>query len=98
MTDNELVVDLRGQPIETLEDFWDAVAGPCGLPVWFGRNLDAWADTIHTGGISDVIDRHDVLIVHVEQRGLFTGQHPDGHSLADVFDGQRNRLVIHPPT
>ncbi|MFJ4767641.1 barstar family protein [Streptomyces uncialis] len=98
MTDSELVVDLRGQPIETLEDFWDAVDGPCGLPVWFGRNLDAWADTIDTRGISDVIDRHDVLTVHVEQRGLFTGQHPDAHSLADVFDGQRNRLVIHPST
>ncbi|MEU6285701.1 barstar family protein, partial [Streptomyces sp. NPDC047028] len=24
-------------------DFWDAVSEPCGLPGWFGRNLDAWS-------------------------------------------------------
>lgn len=59
MTDSELNVDLRGLPIETLNDFWDAVSGPCGLPEWFGRNLDAWSDTIETRGISEVIDSHD---------------------------------------
>ncbi|MFE5847640.1 barstar family protein, partial [Streptomyces niveus] len=42
MTDTELIVDLRGQLIETLNDFWGAVSEPCGLPEWFGRNLDAW--------------------------------------------------------
>ena len=39
---SELIVDLRGQLIETLDDFWDAVSKPCRLPEWFGRNLDAW--------------------------------------------------------
>jgi Rrf2 family protein len=34
----------------------DAVSGPCGLPVWFGRNLDAWSDRAETRGISEVID------------------------------------------
>ncbi|PWE10936.1 hypothetical protein DD630_33160 [Streptomyces sp. BSE7F] len=45
---NKLVVDLRGRLIETLDDIWDAVSEPCGLPEWFGRNLDAWSDTIET--------------------------------------------------
>ncbi|MCM2430726.1 hypothetical protein LNW73_33770 [Streptomyces sp. RKAG337] len=39
MTSNELIVDLRGRLIATLDDFWDAVSEPCGLPRWFGRNL-----------------------------------------------------------
>jgi len=28
----ELVVDLRGEVTETLEDFRDAIKEPCGLP------------------------------------------------------------------
>ena len=40
-TESELVVDLRGQSIGTLDDFWDAVTEPCGLREWFGRNTDA---------------------------------------------------------
>ncbi|MFI1599084.1 barstar family protein [Streptomyces venezuelae] len=50
MTDSQLIVDLRGRLIETLNDFWDAVSEPCGLPEWFGRNLDAWSDTIASPG------------------------------------------------
>ncbi|MEU6215406.1 barstar family protein [Streptomyces sp. NPDC047023] len=97
MTDGELVVDLRGRRIETLGDFWDAVSEPCGLPVWFGRNLDAWADTIASRGISDVIDSHDVLIVHVDQGGLFGGERREARVLAGIFDGEQNRLVVHGP-
>ncbi|QES52815.1 hypothetical protein DEJ50_32265 [Streptomyces venezuelae] len=95
MNDSELTVDLRGRRIETLKDFWDAVAGPCGLPEWFGRNLDAWSDTIHARGISDVIDSYDVLVVHVDQRGLFGGDRQEGEILAGVFGGVQNRLVVH---
>ncbi|MFG3001977.1 barstar family protein [Streptomyces sp. NPDC048340] len=95
MKDNELTVDLRGRRIETIKDFWDAVAGPCGLPEWFGRNLDAWADTIHARGISEVIDSCDVLVVHVDQRGLFEGGRREGEVLAGIFDGEQNRLVVH---
>ena len=95
MTDGELTVDLRGRRIETLSDFWDAVAEPCGLPKWFGRNLDAWSDTIHARGISEVIDSHDVLVVHVDQRGLFVGNLDEGKTLSDIFDGEQNRLVVH---
>lgn len=95
MADSELVVDLRGRPIRTLADFWDAVAEPCGLPARFGRNLDAWSDTIHARGISEVIDRHDTLVVHVDQRGLFEGSRCEAQALADLFDGEQNQLVVH---
>ncbi|MEU4303421.1 barstar family protein [Kitasatospora aureofaciens] len=97
MTDNELIVDLRGRQIETLNDFWDAVSEPCGLPEWFGRNLDAWSDTIETRGISEVIDSHDILVVHVDQRGLFEGRRREADVLADTFDGEQNQLIVHGP-
>jgi hypothetical protein len=45
MTDSELIVDLRGRRVETLDDFWDAVSEPCGLPELFGRNLDVSEDS-----------------------------------------------------
>ncbi|MFD0059000.1 barstar family protein [Streptomyces sp. NPDC127168] len=95
MTNSELVVDLRGRLIETLDDFWDAVSEPCGLPEWFGRNLDAWSDTIETRGVSEVIDSHDALIVHVDQRGLFNGHRQEAKVPAGLFDGEQNRLVVH---
>ncbi|GLF94999.1 barstar family protein [Streptomyces yaizuensis] len=97
MTHSELVVDLRGRPIDTLGDFWDALVRPCGLPAWFGRNLDAWADTIVARGVSETVDSHDTLTVHVDRRGLFTGNRPEARALAAVFDGQRNRLIVHTP-
>jgi len=27
--------------IESWSQLWDALSGPCALPSWFGRNLDA---------------------------------------------------------
>ncbi|MFE9423625.1 barstar family protein [Kitasatospora sp. NPDC006697] len=93
---NALHIDLRGHDLETLDDFWDAVTTPCGLPTWFGRNLDAWWDTIDTRGISELIDRHDQLIIEVDARGLFDGTNPDGHRLAETFDGETNQLRVHP--
>jgi RNAse (barnase) inhibitor barstar len=95
MTRSELIVDLRGQAIETLNDFWDAVSEPCGLPAWFGRNLDAWSDTIETRGISELIDSHDILIVHVDKQGLFDGHRQAANILASTFNGEQNRLVVH---
>ncbi|WP_327682640.1 barstar family protein [Kitasatospora sp. NBC_00458] len=95
MAHSELIVDLRGRTIDSLDDFWDAVAAPCGLPEWFGRNLDAWADTIGTRGISAEIDAHDTLTVHVDRRGLFGGGRREARALAATFDGGRNRLVVH---
>ncbi|MEW1583554.1 barstar family protein [Streptomyces microflavus] len=97
MTHSALVIDLRGHRIESLDDFWDAVAEPCGLPDWFGRNLDAWSDTIQGRGISDLIDQHDTLIIHIDRTGMFAGSPADARALADIFDGEQNRLVLHTP-
>ncbi|MEU4835400.1 barstar family protein [Streptosporangium sp. NPDC023615] len=89
MKDSEPVVDLRGRRIETLDDFWDAVAEPCGLPRWFGRNLDTWSDTIHTRGTSKVIDNRDMLVVHVDRHGLLEGSCRKGQDPTAIFDGNR---------
>ncbi|MEV4283294.1 barstar family protein [Actinoplanes xinjiangensis] len=92
----ELIVDLRGKRIETLDDFWDAVSGPCELPSWFGRNVEAWRDTIQTRGISSLIDRHDTLIVHVDgTTGLFSRRNREVRDLRSAFAGRRSRLVVH---
>ncbi|MFJ4467259.1 barstar family protein [Streptomyces sp. NPDC089424] len=97
-TETELVVDLRGRPIETLDHFWDAVAEPCGLPEWFGRNTEAWRDTIQTRGISDVIDSYDVLVIHVDKRGVFGARHREARALRRAFAGRQSRLVVHEPS
>lgn len=87
--ESELVVDLRGRPIETLDDFWDALAE---LPEWFGRNTEAWRDTIQTRGISDVIDSYDVLVVHVDERGVFAARNREARALRSAFAGRQSRL------
>jgi hypothetical protein len=92
---SELVVDLRDRSIETLDDFWDAVTEPCGLPEWFGRNLDAWRDTIQARGISEVIDSHDVLVLHADRRGIFAARNRDARELRRTFAGPKARLVVH---
>ena len=94
-TESPLVVDLRGRSIETLDDFWDAVAEPCGLPEWFGRNIDAWRDTIQTRGISAVIDSYDILVVHVDRQGVFAARNREARTLRSAFAGRRSRLVVH---
>jgi hypothetical protein len=96
-TETELVVDLRGRSIETLDNFWDAVAEPCGLPKSFGRNAEAWRDTIHTRGISEVIDRYDVLVVHVDKQGVFAARNHEARALKSAFAGRHARLVVHEP-
>jgi hypothetical protein len=93
----DLVVDLRGRKINTLDDFWDALSGPCGLPAWFGRNLEAWRDTIQVRGISDLIDRHDAVVVHVDRAGLFSRRSDEARALRRTFAGRRSRLVVHQP-
>ncbi|MFJ7046312.1 barstar family protein [Streptomyces sp. NPDC101112] len=94
-TESQLVVDLRGRSIETLDDFWDAVAEPCGLPEWFGRNTDAWRDTIQTRGISEVVDSYDVLVVHVDRKGIFAERNREARALRGAFAGRQSRLVVH---
>jgi hypothetical protein len=58
----ELAVDLTEVAIQDWTQLWDALSEPCGLPSWFGRNLDAWWDTIQGGEISSVVDRHFLVI------------------------------------
>lgn len=93
MTGTELVVDLRGRRIGSLRDFWAAVAEPCGLPPWFGRNLDAWWDTVETGGISEVVDRYDLLVFRADATGLFAPGNPDGARLMDP-ESTRTRFEL----
>ena len=73
------MVDLRSDDIQNWSQLWDALADPCGLPSWFGRNLNAWWDTIQTGGISDILDDHPFVTVLISGRGLFApGADGDG--------------------
>jgi hypothetical protein len=78
-----LIVDLRGKTINSLSDFWDVVAEPCGLPDWFGRNLDAWTDTLY-GGISEVLDSHPFLVLRVNAEGLFAPGNEKGVTLSHL--------------
>lgn len=78
-----LVVDLRGHVIQTSSQLWHALAGPCGLPDWFGRNLDAWNDTLY-GGISATLDEHPMLIIKLNPRGLFAPGDEEGQAFIDV--------------
>ena len=82
-----LIVDLTDLTIGSWDALWDALAEPCGLPTWFGRNLNAWIDTIHTGGISETIDDHPILIIRVRRTGLFEPGHVGGEAFAEVTNG-----------
>ncbi|MFD3416358.1 hypothetical protein [Streptomyces decoyicus] len=42
-----------------------------------------------------MIDSHDILIVHVDQRGLLGVNRQEANVLAGLFDGEQNRLVVH---
>ncbi len=77
-----LVVDLRGRLIESPGQLWDALAGPCGLPAWFGRNLDAWRDTLY-GGISAALDDHRLLVIKLSPQGLFAAGNEQGRAFIE---------------
>jgi hypothetical protein len=79
-----LVVDLRNTPIDSWDALWNALADPCGLPDWFGHNLNAWNDTLGTGAISKVLDAHPFLIVQVLAEGMFAPDNPDGTAFVEV--------------
>ncbi|ANS65512.1 hypothetical protein SLINC_3288 [Streptomyces lincolnensis] len=92
----ELVVDLRGRSFDTLDEFWDAVAGPLGLPEGFGRNPDALRDTLQAGGVSEVVDSYDVIVVHADKRGIFASRDHETRALRTAFAGRRSQLLAHP--
>ncbi|WP_069813438.1 barstar family protein [Streptomyces sp. TP-A0874] len=94
MTD-ELVVDVRGRDIATLDDFWDAVTEPLELPDWFGRNLDAWWDAVETRGVSHRIDAYPIVVVQASAQGLFAPGSVAGERLAALFaEATRARLEL----
>ncbi|MDN3020354.1 barstar family protein [Streptomyces sp. S.PB5] len=94
----ELVVDLRGRPIDTLDDFFDAITEPCGLPDWFVRNTYALADTLQNGGIVETIDSYDLIVFHVDKRGIFAQNNIEARELRRAFAGKQSRLIVHPMT
>ena len=79
-----LVVDLRNRGIASWEELWDALQEQCGLPAWFGRNLDAWNDTLGEGGISVILDAHPTLLIRVAGKGFFAPDHPEGKSFVET--------------
>ena len=79
-----LLVDLSACPIASVDELWDGLMEPCGLPHWFGRNLNAWNDTLGTGGISPMLDAHPFLIVRVLAEGLFAPGNPQGEAFVEV--------------
>jgi hypothetical protein len=92
---SQLVVNLRDQQIDTWDQLWDALTEACGLPTWFGRNLDAWWDAIEAGGISDAIDDHPSLVVRVRPTGMFTPGNPDGaRFLATTNQGRDTQATV----
>ncbi len=81
-----LVVDLTDQSFQTLSELWAALIEPCGLPPWFGCNLDAWHDALY-GGISPILDEHPVLVINVSSAGIFAPGNRDGQAFIDVTNG-----------
>jgi hypothetical protein len=91
-----LVVDLLDRSLNSREPLWDALMAPCGLPEWFGRNLDAWNDTLR-GGISSTTDDHPMVIIRVEQSGIVALDDPYGSSFVDVTESSgKGRVEIRP--
>lgn len=92
---DELEVDLRPFPIETWDDLWDALTELCELPSMFGRNLNAWWDTIEAGAISDRIDDHPSMVVLLNAIGLFTPGNEDGEAfIAVTNDCSYARVIV----
>jgi hypothetical protein len=85
-TGEPLTVDLTDRTIDSWSALWDSLTVPCGLPDWFGRNLDAWMDTIRTGAISEVIDAHPRLLVRVRSAGIFASGNPEGAAFVEVTE------------
>jgi hypothetical protein len=83
-TGEPLVVDLTDRILASWTELWDALTRPCGLPAWFGRNLNAWWDTIDCGGTSNVIDDHPRLAIRVRATGMFRRDDPEGQAFAEV--------------
>jgi hypothetical protein len=80
-----LVVDLSGMIVGSTDELWDQLAQPCGLPPWFGRNLDAWVDTLR-GGVSETLDSILMLVIAVQPLGLFAPGNKRGETFTAMCD------------
>ena len=85
MSPSELVVDLSNTIIDSTDDLWDHLAEPCGLPSWFGRNLDAWTDTLR-GGISSTLDSYPMLVIRAQPLGLFSPGNERGAVFVEICE------------
>ncbi|KAI3424699.1 hypothetical protein D9Q98_008089 [Chlorella vulgaris] len=96
LVDGELVVELRGR-ILSRDDFWAAMSTACALPHWFGRNLDAWRDTLR-GGISSALDAQP-LVVRADAVGIFAPCERYGREIESIFASAapRARLELSQP-
>lgn len=93
-----LIVDLRSHTLTSSEALWEALMEPCGLPSWFGRNLNAWWDTIDAGCISEVIDEHALVVVLVAPGGIFAPGDDRGVGFLEVTNRSAYGLAeVRPP-
>jgi hypothetical protein len=81
--DDPLLIDLSRSIIDSTDRLWDLLAPPCGLPVWFGRNVDAWRDTLR-GGISEIVDSHQSLVIRLIPIGLFAPDDERGKAFVEA--------------
>jgi len=76
---------LTERALATTDDLWDALTTPCQLPPWFGRNLDAWVDTLR-GGVSPVLGGHRQLIIRARPMGLFDPANARGRAVVEICE------------
>jgi hypothetical protein len=88
-----LTVDLSDRVLESPEQLWEALAEPCGLPSWFGRNLAAWNDTLY-GGISETLDDHPLLVIRVRGSGIFAPGEAAGQGFINASEGSGCAHVV----
>ena len=69
--------------IESTDELWNQLMKPCGLPLWFGRNLNAWEDTL-SGGISETLDSRSALVIRVRPVGVFAPGSERGRTFIDI--------------
>jgi hypothetical protein len=90
--ENSLIVDLSRRVVESTDELWDQLAQPCGLPSWFGRNLDAWDDTLK-GGVSARIDSFPMLVIKVQPLGLFAPDNDRGRTFSIICEESERAKV-----
>ena len=94
---DELEIDLRPFVIGTWDELWDILTERCRLPSMFGRNLNAWWDTIEAGAISDLIDDHPSMVLLLDPVGIFAPGNDDGEAFIAVTNECSYARVIVAP-